>query len=388
LLALVAGHVLLSLLGAPSFSASAQPFLTVTPITWDVVGLDSNDVNVGPNNFPVGAEVCNNGDAAATNLNFAFAWVTTDPNINLRPGSYGTVGNPYPTLASLAVGACLDVYFEVQVTRNAAAYDNTARYLITVSADGGVIASTPTPRQIYVERLISQSRNSTTEVRLDGVPVAAGGTMTLVVGNSYSIELDGATATNGYEQIETFINFPNTIFRINSVATTYTADGGTDPEAASKLYADGCGWVNDPNSPNYRACTGTGKYGGNVTVTYDVTIISGGGTTQTLNTLIYDFSGSSYHYNSDFSTSARIAAIIDPASLTISKNFVPDPTNVDGVSVLTFTITNPNPAEVSGVSFSDILPPSPGGWWWQPRRTSAPAAAARRLLPQSPDQAP
>jgi len=47
-------------------------------------------------------------------------------------------------------------------------------------------------------------------------------------------------------------------------------------------------------------------------VTYNVTIIAGGGTNQTLSALIYDFSGSSYHYNSDYSASARIAAIIDP----------------------------------------------------------------------------
>ena len=28
--------------------------LTVTPITWDVIGLDSNNVNVGPNLYLVG----------------------------------------------------------------------------------------------------------------------------------------------------------------------------------------------------------------------------------------------------------------------------------------------------------------------------------------------
>ena len=43
-------------------SAQAAATLTVTPITWNVIGLDSNDVNVGPNHFPVGARVCNTGD--------------------------------------------------------------------------------------------------------------------------------------------------------------------------------------------------------------------------------------------------------------------------------------------------------------------------------------
>ncbi len=33
--------------------------ITVTPITWDVVGLDSNAPATGPDVFPVGARVCN-----------------------------------------------------------------------------------------------------------------------------------------------------------------------------------------------------------------------------------------------------------------------------------------------------------------------------------------
>jgi 3D (Asp-Asp-Asp) domain-containing protein len=33
--------------------------LTITPVTWNVVGLDSNNVAVGPNVFPLGARVCN-----------------------------------------------------------------------------------------------------------------------------------------------------------------------------------------------------------------------------------------------------------------------------------------------------------------------------------------
>ena len=184
--------------------------------------------------------------------------------------------------------------------------------------------------------------------------------MSLVVGGTYNIELIASTATNGYEQIESFINFPNTIFQVNNVVATYTANAGTDPDALTKLYADGCSWENDPNSPNYRSCLSTGKYGGDVTMNYNVTIIGGGGTTQTLNTLIYDFSGSSYHYNSDFSTSARTANIIDPTAVTIEKSFAPGATVDGGISTLTFTINNPNAAVISDVNFNDTFPTSPG----------------------------
>jgi hypothetical protein len=316
--------------------AHADAILTIEPITWNVVGLDSNNVNVGPNNFPVGVRVRNNGDAPATNVTVDFVWDTLDPYIALRSGSLDPI-----TTSSIAAGGFADFYFEIEITRDANAYDHTREYHVSVSSTETSPISTSTPREIYVEHLISQSRNSTTDVLLDTVSVAPGGTMTLMLGETYDIELEGSTATNGYEQIESYINFPNTIFQINSVASTYTANSGTDPDAASKVYADGCSWENDPNSPNYRSCLG------NITVNYNVTIIGGAGTSEILNTLIYDFSGSSYHYNSDFSVAGRIAAIVDPSLVTIDKNFAPDPTSVTGTSTLTFTLSNPNDVAIS-----------------------------------------
>lgn len=336
---------------------SAQPVaaaasLIVTPLTWNVVGLDSNNVAVGPNNFPVGARVCNVGDTTATNVNALFVWDSSDPYIDLRAGSQSSIA-----LAALAgFNTCHDFYFEVSVVRSPSAYDHVRRYHIAVTADGGISTSTPTPREIYVERLISQNRNSTTDIKLNGTVIPAGGSMSLLVGNTYTITLDGSTATQGYEQLEAFINFPNTIFAVNAVTTTYTADAGTDPLAATKLYANGCNWENDPNSPNYRSCWGTGKYGGTIVVTYTVTIIGGAGASQNLSTLIYDFSGSSYHYNSDFSTSARIVNIIGPSSTTIAKRFVPDAITPGGVSQLVFTLRNPTDVTLRGVNFTDTLP--------------------------------
>jgi uncharacterized repeat protein (TIGR01451 family) len=356
----------------PQFAASAATTLSVTPITWNVVGLDSNNVNVGPDVFPVGVRVCNTGSEPATNVESQFVWDSTNSYVDLRSGSLAeyTTANGH-AIAALAPGACTstytDFYYEVQIARNAAAYDTTRRYHVTVNA-GNVVGSvsTPTPREIYVEHLISQNRNSTSSVeyRQSGAPsytnVVAGGTMTLIVGNTYDIRLTGSTSTNGYDQLESFINFPNTIFKINSVSTSYTANGGTDAWAATKLYADGCHWDADPNSPNYRSCSATGKYGGTVVNTYSVTILSGGGSTLTLSDLIYDFSGSSYHYNADLSTSARFAAIVSPSAVTITKAFTPSATTAGGTSTLTFTLANPNGVALSSVNFTDTFPTSPG----------------------------
>ncbi|MDQ2690491.1 MAG: hypothetical protein M3Y68_00495, partial [Chloroflexota bacterium] len=67
----------------PQRTVSAAPILTITPITWNIIGLDSNNVNVGPNTFPVGARVCNVGDTVATNVTSNFVWDSANPYINL-----------------------------------------------------------------------------------------------------------------------------------------------------------------------------------------------------------------------------------------------------------------------------------------------------------------
>jgi uncharacterized repeat protein (TIGR01451 family) len=333
----------------------ASAALTITPLTWNVVGLDSNNPAVGPKDFPVGARVCSS--IPTTDVHVTWFWDSVNANINLRPGSLSAL-----TIPSIALGACVDAYFEVEVTQVAAAFDTSRRYHVTAT-DGTGTVSTPTPREMYVEHLISQSRNSITGIKVDGTPVALGGSVALVVGNTYTIELDSGTATQGYNQFESFINLTNAIFQIQAVATTYSANNspyvvGPAPLVSDKLYADACLWDSNPASVNYRSCIGGDfKSGGStITNTYTIKILSGGGTMQTLSTLLYDFSGSSYHYNADFLTGSITANIIDPASLTLAKAFSPSPTVAGGTSTLTFTIGNPSAAAVPGANFTDNLP--------------------------------
>lgn len=357
----LAGTFVVSLLAsvwAPQSSAFAAGF-TVTPLTWNVIGLDSNNVNVGPSDFPVGARVCNTTGSAVTGVTAKFAWDSANALINNRPGTNTTI-----SLGDLADGACTDAYFEVRVSRNVSAYDTTRRYHIEVTSTttGTAVFSSPTPRELYVEHLISQSRNNVNDVQLssDGLTfgsVAPGGTMTLTVGNTYWIKLVGATATNGYNQLESFINLPNTIFQVLSVQSTYTA--GTP--SSDRLYADACGWDNDPNSPTYRSCIGSdNKSGGDVTATYKVFVVSAPVSPLTnpegLSTLLYDFSGSSYHYNSDYSVSTRYVSILSPSLITIGKRFVADTVAPGGTSTLILTLNNPTPSTITGVRFTDPFP--------------------------------
>jgi uncharacterized repeat protein (TIGR01451 family) len=335
--------------------ANAAPAaLSVTPLTWNVIGLDSNTPETGPNRFPVGARVCNAvGADPAGNVSVDFIWDSANAYVNLRPGSAGTV-----SLGLIAAGSCADAYFEVEVTKTAAAFDTTRRYHVTATDSGsGSTASTPQPRELFVEHLISQNRNGVDSIKLNGTSIPVGGSMTMVVGNNYTIELTGHTATQGYNQLEGFINFPNTIFQTLAVSTTYSAD--TSPYVSSpsdKMYADACGWENDPDNPNYRSCVGgDGKAGGTVVTTYLVKILTGAGASESLNSLLYDFSGSSYHYNTDFSVGGRIAQIVSPASVTISKAFAPRAIQPGGMSTMTFKLTNPTSETFTGVHFADTL---------------------------------
>ena len=361
---------------SPLQTVKAAPVLTVTPLTWNIVGLDSNNVNSGPNNFPVGARVCNTGDAA-DNVTATFSWddgnnlYTGDTYINLRSGSLSSIQTPADSSHSagyLAAGtagspSCYDFYFEVTVTRNSSAYEKTRDYHINVTADGPISVNTPDNRQIYVEHLISQNRNSTNEIYYDTVPsttrtkVLPGGTMALLVGETYKIELYGSTATQGYNQLEDFINFPNTVFQVLSVASHYSADSSTYvANSSDKLYADGCLWDNDTTSPTYKSCIGSdGKIGGSISTTYTVKIIGGAGASQSLGTLIYDFSGSSFHYNSDFASSSFFVTVSTPASMT--KSFSPSTiTTSGGTLVLSVTINNSIGTQLNNVSLTDTFP--------------------------------
>jgi uncharacterized repeat protein (TIGR01451 family) len=327
---------------------SAYAGLTITPVTWNVIGLDSNNPTVGPDTYQIGARVCNTGGTAVSNLVGTFVWDSSNAFVNLS-GS-----NPV-TLSSLNTGACTDFYFPVTITRITLAYNTTRGYHISVSATGVSAVSTPTPRELYVEKIISQNRNSVNSIT---------GPTTVFVGQTYNYTVNASTATQGYEQLEAFLNLSNVIFQVLNISTTYTAPppGATN----DKFYSDACGWDNNPLSATYRSCIGPvnypgGKAGGTIVTTYTVKILSTGVTTAS--TLINDFSGSSYHYNSDYGTpisSITITAVPAPVpNMTLAKSVSPTTAaqTIPGAD-LTYTIafTNGGTAAASSLVIADPIP--------------------------------
>src|SRR5207245_3846659 len=97
---------------------SAYAGLTITPVTWNVVGLDSNKTTDGPDTFQIGARVCNSGGTAVNSIVGNFIWDSSNAFINLSGASTLNV-------SSLNAGACVDLYYPVTVTRTASAYDTS-----------------------------------------------------------------------------------------------------------------------------------------------------------------------------------------------------------------------------------------------------------------------
>ena len=328
------------LLGGVSIStAFAQ--ITITPVTWNVIGLDSNRVTDGPDSFPIGVKVCNTSGAAINNLTISYIWDSSNIYVNLDGASTINAG-------VIPAGSCREFHFIVKITRNSSAYNTTRRYHITASGDGATTVSTPIPREVYVEKLVSQNRNSVASIS---------GPSTVYVGGTYSVTLNGSTATNGYEQFEAFLPFPASIFEVISIATTYTAPTGA---TNNKFYADACGWDTVPTSGTYRSCIGPvnysgGKAGGTITTTYTLKVIGAG--SSSLSAVIHDFSGSSYHYNSDYGLRSYTFTALNPPDLTIAKSHTGNFSQGQTGATYTLTATNSGGGVTAGtITVTDTLP--------------------------------
>src|SRR5688572_17696891 len=334
--ALVAGLMFVFLAagaGAQTCDQAVPPTLCIDPISWNIIGLDSNKAlppnNDGPDTFMVGARACNNGATTLTSVVATYNTVgTVNPYINLADNS--TISIP-----ELRPGRCEDFYFNGQITRVNAAYFTSQGYTVAVTS-GALLAVTPANRSLYIEKLNSQNRNTVSGLT---------GPTSLQVGGIYTFNVLWSTAPGGYEQLEHFVNLTNTSFRLLSSYSVYD-----QPVAAvnTTIYADACGWDNNRLSPTYRSCIGPeeypgGKSGGNVNTYFTVQILGATAVTRSRRrALIYDFSGSSYHYNTDYNSGTtglvvNAAAGPDP-QVTISDS--PDPVLPGGTLTFTGTVTN------------------------------------------------
>ena len=272
-------------------TATAAAGLTITPIEWNVVGLDSNNPADGPHSFSNGVSVCNTGSTDVPDLVTTWVWDSPSSAISLL----GAASKP---AVGLAAGTCRSVWYAARRRPLRVVLRPDPPVPRRCVGHRGVDVSTPVPREIYVEHLVSQNRNSITAIN---------GATAVVVGESYTYTVTGKTATNGYGQLVASPFFDPSMFEVLGVTETYGIGG-----PSSAFYGDACGWDPDPTSATYRSCvTPAANVGGTFTATVTVKVVGTG--TTTMRSVVYDYSGSSYHYNSDFGLPAT--ALIVTATL-------------------------------------------------------------------------
>lgn len=355
-IALVAGFIVAVLAlraNAQSCNQVTPPTLCIDPISWNVIGLDSNKAvapnNDGPDTFMVGARACNKGATTLTNVVATYNTVgAVNPRINLAD-------NSTLSIAEIRPDRCEDFYFNGQITRANASYFTSQGYTVTATS-GALSAVTPANRQLYIEKLNSQNRNT-----VGGLF----GPTALQVGGIYTFNVLWSTAPGGYEQLEHFVSLANTSFRLLSSYSVYD-----QPVAAinTTIYADACGWDNNFLSGTYNSCIGPtnypgGKTGGNVNTYFTVQILGATPVAGSqLKALIYDFSGSSYHYNSDYNTNSGLTVVAAAAAdmqVTISDS--PDPVTPGATLTYTGTVTNGGLSPVTITDGGSLKIPIPPG---------------------------
>ncbi|WP_081699668.1 S-layer family protein [Picosynechococcus sp. NKBG15041c] len=323
---------------------------------------------------------------------------------NLSPSTTGTAPLNHHQQTNRPKN-CFDAYYVLTLTRTADIYNRVQRYRIEAFADNAATVDTNSypdpyqgtineydtghPRQIYIEKILSQSRNSVlgftqlapaTAASIFGLNASeidsasgSGSSYDVEVGGTYAFELTTRTAT-AYPQLTVSSDFPNAIFQILDVQTDYSNVSG-DPDNSS-IYANACGWISDPTVPGYLASSsvcdysevtpgGTpdqypnnaGKVGNTVKTRYLFKILGGAGD-YTINHLILDFSGGSFHYNGGFGSGVGVVNfnVTNPsADLVINKshigNFTP------GNNTYTFQVINNGPDTARGdLVITDTLP--------------------------------
>ncbi|PYT02972.1 MAG: hypothetical protein DMF65_05215, partial [Acidobacteria bacterium] len=103
-------------------------------------------------------------------------------------------------------------------------------------------------------------------------------------------------------------------------------------------------------TPNYSG----GKAGGTIVTTYTVRVIGSGGTA-TMNSLVYDFSGSSYHYGNDYGSRSITVTAQTPPNISLVKSVSPSGTQPPGTD-LVYTVNFSNSGNLAAQQFILVDP--------------------------------
>ncbi|WP_414470007.1 DUF7507 domain-containing protein [Methanobacterium sp. ACI-7] len=298
-------------------SASAND-LNLTKGSWDTIGLDSNDVTVGPSEYNIQIHVKNNGTDTATNVTANFTWTSSNTNITLANGETAV-----KNLGDIAPGQTVDVFYLVKINRTSAAYDTFRNYNIAVF--GYNTPNRAITGSMYVQKLLSQSRNY-----VDSITVS---NPSPHIGQTFAVTVNSRTASAQYNLVNLPLQYDPTKVQPISYSVTYTNSGGT--QTSNNIRIDNPGTTSFTSVWIFRAIgAGTAPFYG----------------------IITDQSGQSYHYNDDFGIANVTTNVTPKTDLAISKTVCNCDRTVGQTINYVLTVTNNGPNNATGVIVKDILP--------------------------------
>ncbi|MCX8094590.1 MAG: DUF11 domain-containing protein, partial [Caldisericia bacterium] len=249
----------------------AATTLTLTKGSWDIIGLDSNKPEIeGPAEFLIQIHIKNTGSENATNVQATFSWTSSNSYINLHPNELSI-----KNLGDISPGQTKDVFFLVVVQRTKSAHLTSRNYAIIVSGNN-VSSITPNPiiGSLYVEKLVSQSRNEIISITPSSSDPG--------IGEIFQLQVQAYTSTTYDIVTIPIVGYDPAIVEPISVSTTPPV----------------------PPTPDLMM-TNTGGYV--MTSTWNL-LAKGKGITY-VGPFIYDKSGSSFHYNGDYGEDRAIVTV-------------------------------------------------------------------------------
>ncbi|RPI86904.1 MAG: sortase [Chloroflexi bacterium] len=326
----------------PSFLASAQPVLTIEPITWNIVSLDSEDPDSGPNEYPIGFRVCNAiGADSANNLE-----VTMSPVVGQTDTDINVTSPTTQLLANLPANTCHDFYYDVTINRAAGALDATKLFMVTAESDDGTSVSVDFPINIVVRGMTTSNQLQVLE--LDG-PLA------VTVGQTVSYTLTATTGNLAFGSLIHFLEDSGDIFELTAVDATYQNPTGTTSDST---WIDACSWQLNPDAANPNTCTTTDTISGQVTVTFDMRVTGTGDST--LRAVLFGLQDTdaaddqAYLYNNNYDTDTTRLLVTSQAGATPTATVTGTVTPGTTTATVTSTTTAPTP------TFTGTITPNPG----------------------------
>ncbi|MFA5070567.1 MAG: NEW3 domain-containing protein [Patescibacteria group bacterium] len=334
---------------APKTAEAAATSLTTNILSWHILGVDSNSpVTDGPHKFLIQARIANTGALPATGVqtNFAFGSGTANAYLSL-------VSNAAFPLNTINSGAHKDVFYVVQVTPPATpnspsnpVFDTSRPFTITATSPDSSNASAS--QTLYIEHILSQSRNHI----LSSTVIPANP----LVGQPFTVHVEYETAST-YLDITPQMTYNPAVATLDSVTTHYVTDGVDENDIYSQDHG------NIIHSDFHFRAQSAG------TLSFYYTVL--------------DHSGSSFHYNDDFSDAIIVPVTprqnleksVDKATATPGETITYtlkyfNTGNIDLTNVVitdtydshfTFTSSNPAPSVGNNVWNIGTLPVAAGG---------------------------